>query len=194
MPRTPAGPIRFEAPVLRPERPARAAWTFLRLPPEASARLPSRGQVSVDARVDGHPVQTTLSPDGAGGHWMTLDAALMAAIGASVGAVVGVQLQPVDSEPEPSVPADLRRALAAVPAARAQWDDITPVARRDFIQWIETAKKAATRERRIANACDMLASGKRRVCCFDRSGIYGKGMSAPKAAAGPRGAGGPGRA
>ena len=36
--------------------------------------------------------------------------------------------------------------------------------------------------RRIQNACDMLASGKRRVCCFDRSGIYSKGFRAPKAA------------
>ena len=59
---------------------------------------------------------------------------------------------------------------------------LTPAARREFIQWLGTAKQAETRERRIGNACDMLAAGKRRICCFDRSGIYGKGMAAPQAA------------
>ena len=38
---------------------------------------------------------------------------------------------------------------------------------------------------RIESACDMLGSGKRRVCCFDRSGVYGKNLSAPAAKALP---------
>ena len=50
---------------------------------------------------------------------------------------------------------------------------------RDWIHWITSGKKAETRERRIVNACDMLASGKRRACCFDRSGMYSKSMGAP---------------
>ena len=64
------------------------------------------------------------------------------------------------------MPPDLRKALAADKAAKAQWDDLTPIARRDFISWIESAKQAETRERRIERACDMLASGKRRPCCY----------------------------
>ena len=63
-------------------------------------------------------------------------------------------------------PADLRKALAAAPDAKAKWEDLTPVARRDFVMWIEAAKQAATRQRRIERACDMLISGKRRPCCF----------------------------
>jgi hypothetical protein len=70
----------------------------------------------------------------------------------------------------------------ADPKARALWSDITPNARRDWIHWITSAKQAETRVRRIKNACSMLAAGKRRVCCFDRSGFYSKSMSAPKAA------------
>jgi len=62
------------------------------------------------------------------------------------------------------------------------WSTITPVARRDWIHWITSAKQPETRVRRVANACSMLAGGKRRVCCFDRSGFYSKSMSAPKAA------------
>jgi hypothetical protein len=60
--------------------------------------------------------------------------------------------------------------------------EISPAARRDWILWIVSARQAQSRARRIANACDMLSSGKRRVCCFDRSGFYSKGFSAPVAA------------
>jgi len=63
-------------------------------------------------------------------------------------------------------PTDLRKALAAAPDAKAKWRDLTPVARRDFVMWIDSAKQAETRQRRIERACDMLVSGKRRPCCF----------------------------
>lgn len=80
------------------------------------------------------------------------------------------------------MPDDLQQALAATPAAKAVWVDTTTIARLDWIHWIESAKQAKTRQRRVDNACDMLASGKRRVCCFDQSGYYSKSLSAPQAA------------
>jgi uncharacterized protein YdeI (YjbR/CyaY-like superfamily) len=61
---------------------------------------------------------------------------------------------------------DLRKALTATPMAKAQWRDLTPIARRDFINWIDSAKQPETRRRRIDRACSMLAAGKRRPCCF----------------------------
>jgi len=61
---------------------------------------------------------------------------------------------------------DLRKALAAIPMAKAQWRDLTPIARRDFISWINSAKQSETRRRRIEKACSMLAAGKRRPCCY----------------------------
>jgi uncharacterized protein YdeI (YjbR/CyaY-like superfamily) len=104
------------------------------------------------------------------------------AAGADAGDVVTLEIAPSGEEPEPKVPADLRKALAAAPKARALWSDITPIARRDWIQWITSAKQPETRARRVSNACSMLAAGKRRVCCFDRSGFYSKSIRAPKAA------------
>jgi uncharacterized protein YdeI (YjbR/CyaY-like superfamily) len=74
--------------------------------------------------------------------------------------------KPAGEESEPSVPTDLRKALAAAPTAKAQWRDLTPIARRDFISWIDSAKQPETRRRRIERACSMLAAGKRRPCCF----------------------------
>ena len=67
---------------------------------------------------------------------------------------------------EPRVPTDLRKALAATPKAKAQWNDLTPIARRDFISWIDSAKQPETRRRRIERACSMLVAGKRRPCCY----------------------------
>ena len=65
-----------------------------------------------------------------------------------------------------TMPADLRKALRATPKAWDTWADITPIARRDWILWIRSAKQPETRKRRVEKACDMLSSGKRRVCCF----------------------------
>lgn len=63
-------------------------------------------------------------------------------------------------------PDELQRALEAAPKAKAAWDDLTPLARRDFIAWIREAKQDKTRQSRIERACENLAAGKRRPCCF----------------------------
>ena len=177
-----ASKIRFSAPLLRPAATARAvSWTFLTLPREASAKLPSRGQTTVEGTINTFPFRATLEPDGQGGHWLKVDRKMREAAGAEAGDVVALEIAPVAEQPEPRVPADLRKALAAAPKARESWSDITPVARRDWIHWIVSAKQAETRARRIGNACSMLAAGKRRPCCFDRSGMYSKGLSCPVA-------------
>jgi uncharacterized protein YdeI (YjbR/CyaY-like superfamily) len=61
---------------------------------------------------------------------------------------------------------DLRQALEADPAAKAKWVGLTAIARRDFVSWLEGAKLAETRARRIEKACSMLVAGKRRPCCY----------------------------
>jgi uncharacterized protein YdeI (YjbR/CyaY-like superfamily) len=64
------------------------------------------------------------------------------------------------------LPTDLRKALAAASMAKTKWSDLTPIARRDFISWIDSAKQTETRKRRIEKACSMLIAGKRRPCCY----------------------------
>jgi hypothetical protein len=175
--------IRFKAKILRPaERPKGSSWSFLILPKEASAKLPTRGMTTVKGIINGHAFQATLEPDGQKSHWLKLNEKMREAAGAEVGDVVPLEILSVAKEPEPRVPADLRKALAAAPKARAVWSDITPLARRDWIAWITSAKQPETRTRRIHNACEMLAAGKRRVCCFDRSGFYSTSFGAPEAA------------
>lgn len=174
--------IRCKQQLLRPVAPKAAAWTVLVLPAEASATLPTRSMVSVDGPLAGQPFQATLAPDGQGRHWLKVEEALQAAAGVAVGDTVALEIAPLAVEPEPLVPPDLAATLAADPAARATWDDITALARRDWIFRIVSGKKADTRVKRIASACGMLASGKRRACCFDLSGMYSKSPGAPQAA------------
>jgi hypothetical protein len=175
--------IRFKAKLLRPAESAKAdSWTFLILPKTASAKLPSRGMTAVEGTINGYSFQAVLEPDGQKSHWLKVDRKLREAAGADAGDIVTLEIAPAAEEPEPTVPADLRKALVAAPKARKLWSDITTVARRDWVHWITSAKQPETRARRIKNACSMLAAGKRRVCCFDRSGFYDKSLSAPKAA------------
>ncbi|WP_334179537.1 YdeI/OmpD-associated family protein [Pseudoxanthomonas sp.] len=180
---TPIQPIRFTATLRRPAQPKAATWTFLVLPKAVSATLPTRGMTTVEGTFAGQPFQATLEPDGDGSHWLKVEKALRTAAGVEAGDAVDLVIAPAKQEPEPVVPPDLRKALTAAPEAKAVWSSLTPVARRDWIHWITSGKKAETRVKRIATACDMLASGKRRACCFDRSGMYSKGnMGAPVAA------------
>src|SRR5262245_2197961 len=175
--------IRFSATLLRPAATTKTvSWTFLTLPKKASAKLPSRGMTSVEGTLNDLSFRATLEPDGQGGHWLKVDRKMREAARAKAGDVVTREIAQVAEEPEPQVPADLRTALAsALQKPRTVWSDITPAARRDWIHWITSPKRAETRVRRIENACDMLAKGKRRPCCFDRSGMYSKCLSCPVA-------------
>ena len=125
-----ASKIRFSATLLRPKAIAKTvSWTFLTLPKEASAKLPSRSMTSVEGTFNGLAFQATLEPDGQGGHWLKVDRKMREEAGAEAGAVVTLEIAPVAEEPEPRVPADLRKALAAAPpGARKVWSDITPLA------------------------------------------------------------------
>jgi len=157
------------------------SWAFLILPKTVSDGLPRRGRTTVDGSLDGHPFQATLEPDGQLSHWLKVSEALREAAGVRVGDKVTVKIEPVTQEPEPELPSDLRDALAACPEARTVWDDTTTLARVDWIHWIESAKQARTRQKRVNEACDKLGSGQRRVCCFDPSGFYSKSLGAPRA-------------
>ncbi len=64
------------------------------------------------------------------------------------------------------LPGDLRKALIANPTALDAWKDITPLARNEFICWVEDAKQATTRERRIRRTQEELEEGQRRPCCW----------------------------
>lgn len=65
-----------------------------------------------------------------------------------------------------ALPPDLRDALSASATALPTWESLTPLARNEFICWVEDAKQDATRARRIRRTLEELDEGKRRPCCW----------------------------
>lgn len=140
---------------------------IVRLPASASQELPSRGQVAVQATVDGHDWATVVEPDGRKGHWLAVDEGLRSALSLQPGAEVAVELEPTKVWPEPELPTDFDAALADAPDIADSWGDITPMARWEWVRWVGATKNPDTRERRIEVSVDKLRNGSRRPCCFD---------------------------
>ena len=145
------------------------SWVILQLPESASTKLPSRGQAMVQGTINGVDFQTPLEPDGKWSHWFRVSAELQKAAHIAVGDRVKLVLHHLKTWPEPDVPADLQRALAAHPRAHDLWKRITPMARWEWMRWIRATAQSETRERRIEVACSKLIAGERRPCCWNRA-------------------------
>jgi hypothetical protein len=142
--------------------------TILRLPEKASEQLPSRGQVAVHATVNGHAFDTVVEPDGEFGHWMRIDAKQHRAAALHVGDAAMFELVPHNEWPEPKVPQDLQQALADAPRKiQDLWKDITPMARWEWVRWVNATRNPDTRGRRVEVSISKMNSGKRRPCCFN---------------------------
>ena len=144
--------------------------TVLRLPGGASKELPSRGQVAVHGTINGVEFQTVLEPDGDFGHWMRVDEKLLHAAGISAGDIATLDIEVTKDWPEPSVPRDLAAALVAAPQKiQDLWDEITPMARWEWVRWVNATNNPDTRRRRVDVSISKMQSGKRRPCCFNLS-------------------------
>ena len=158
-------PIRFEAGLDTIDES-----TILRLPGDASRLLPSRGQVAVEGTINGVEFRTVVEPDGLKGHWIKLDDHLRKSAGISGSDPVTVTIEPTKDWPEPDVPSDLEAALESAPTKIQDiWDDITPMARWEWVRWVNATANPDTRQRRVEVSISKLDHGKRRPCCFDLS-------------------------
>ena len=146
-----------------------ASWTVLRLPEDASSKLPSRGAAAVGGTINDLHFKTVLEPDGKGSHWFKIDESLLEEIKAEAGDTVRMNIVPSKEWPEPVIPEDFKEHLMTIPEAHSLWMKITPAARQDWIRWIRSTKNPETRKRRIKTACDKLNKGERRPCCFNRN-------------------------
>ena len=143
-------------------------WTICRLPEKASGKLPSRGQVAVQGTINRHRFQTVLEPDGSSGHWMRIDGKLQRAAGLRAGDTATLEIESRKDWPEPSLPPDLDKALAAAPQKiQDLWKEITPMARWEWVRWINATPNPDTRRRRVEVSISKMKNGKRRPCCFN---------------------------
>jgi hypothetical protein len=173
MVRTGAPTIRFDATLHTIDK-----WTILRLPEKASRSLPSRGQVAVQGMINGHGFATVLEPDGYFGHWMILNRKLQQTAALGAGDTATLEIESCPDWPEPNVPKDLESALAAAPQKiRDLWKEITPMARWEWVRWVNATQNPDTRKRRVEVSISKMQSGKRRPCCFNLSACTDPNLS-----------------
>jgi hypothetical protein len=143
-------------------------WTIAQLPENVSEKLSSRGQVVVKGTINGYDLQVVLEPDGRWGHWFKIDEKLQKSAHLKVGDTVEIKIAQIKDWPEPIIPKDFLKALTvAPPKIQNLWKDITPMARWEWIRWVNATSVMETRERRVEVSISKMQSGKRRPCCFN---------------------------
>jgi hypothetical protein len=78
----------------------------------------------------------------------------------------GHMIKPISGGVAHDLPADLRKVLSSDPKALAAWEDLTPLARNEWICWAISVKKPETRRDHVERVCPELKEGIRRPCCW----------------------------
>ncbi len=146
---------KFEARIVQ----GRGGGAFVPVPFSVPEVFGTRGQVRVKGTIDGHPFKSSIAPMGGDTHLLGLHKATRETIGKSIGDMVRIVLEADTEERTVVVPEDFRRALAKDRKAQETFEKFAFTHRKEYVQWIESAKKPETRERRIAEAVTRIGKG-----------------------------------
>jgi uncharacterized protein YdeI (YjbR/CyaY-like superfamily) len=119
-------------------------------------------RVAVKAAIDSHTVRGSLMPQGDGTYIFVVNKEIRTAIGKEAGDSVRVCLEPDTTPRTVELPAEFQRALKKHKSAWANFQRLSYSHRKEYVQWIEAAKKAETKQRRILKAVEKLATGEPR--------------------------------
>jgi hypothetical protein len=145
----------FVAPIME----GRGGGAYVTVPFGVLDVFGTRGQVRVKGSIDGQAFKSSVAPMGGGRHVLGLNKATREAVGKSVGDMAKVVVEADTEERTIAVPDDFRKALAADPKANATFERFAYTHRKEYVQWIESAKKPDTRQRRITEAIGRIARG-----------------------------------
>jgi len=136
------------------------AWVYIAIPFDVQAVFGSKGRVPVSGTINGFSFRTSVVPEGDGTHYMVVNKALQAGAGAKRGDVVTVVMERDLGERVVAVPPELADALRTARAARETFASLSFSHRKEYSDWIGSAKKPETRLARAQKAVAMLTSGK----------------------------------
>jgi len=139
--------------------PRRGGGVLIKLPFDPASTWGDRERYDVTGTIDGQKVRGKLRLQ-AGGHVLELGPAWHRDTGLTVGAAVVVVLQP-EGPQVAAMAADIAAALDAEPSARRFFESLPTFYRKNFMRWIEAAKRPETRARRIAETVATLQAGRR---------------------------------
>ena len=147
----------FQAMLIRPE--GVGTWTYLVIPLDLQALYGAKGQIKVRGTINGQPFRSSAMPRGDGAHYLVVNKTLRDQIGAAQGDTVTVTLERDSEAREITAPDDFQRALEADATANVTFAGFSPSRRKVYVEWIEAAKSAETRQRRIQSAVARIAQG-----------------------------------
>jgi hypothetical protein len=134
--------------------------TGIEVPENVVAALGSGNRPPVTVTIGGHTYRTTVARMG-GRFLVPLSAENRSSAGVAAGDQVDVDIEPDTGPREVEVPADLAEALAHDDVARACFDRLSYTHRKEWVRWIEEAKKAETRATRLVKTVESLRAGQR---------------------------------
>lgn len=133
---------------------------FVAVPFDVEAAF-GKKRVPVRATIDGEPYRGTLARMGGPCHMLLVLKEIRAKIGKQAGDQVLVVLQEDDEPREVTIPVDLQRALDENAKAGAFFGSLSYTHRKEYVRWIEAAKRQQTRADRVARTAVMLAEGRK---------------------------------
>jgi Bacteriocin-protection, YdeI or OmpD-Associated/Domain of unknown function (DUF1905) len=134
--------------------------TGLQVPDAVIAKLDAGKRPAVRITINGYSYRTTAMFMG-GRFMVPLAAENRAGAGVSAGDEVEVQIELDTATREVVVPPDLAAALAAEPSAQAFFDQLSFTYRKEWVRWVEDAKKPETRQARLARTIEGLLEGRK---------------------------------
>ncbi|HEY4975614.1 MAG TPA: YdeI/OmpD-associated family protein, partial [Steroidobacteraceae bacterium] len=136
------------------------AWTFLEVPFSVEEVFGSKARIAVAGTMNGFAFQNSLMPNGDGTHSMMVSKALQAGAKAAAGELVSVAMAVDRSERVVTIPPELKRALSTNKAAAAAFQALSYSHRKEFAEWIASAKREETRASRAVKSLAMVIAKK----------------------------------
>jgi len=147
---------KFEALLERPQ--GVGTWTYLAVPPDQERVLGTSSRGPVRGTIDGVGFRSSLLPNGAGGHFMVVKKESRDVISKSAGDRVRVSMERDAAPAEIMIPEVVLRALGENKKVNAFFKSLSNSHKKAYIQWIESAKKDKTREKRAEKMIEMLST------------------------------------
>ena len=144
----------FDAPLERPE--LRGAWTFIRAPFSVEKEFGVKGRVAVQGAINGIPFRSSLLPQGGGEHILVVNKDLRDRAGVTAGDTARFVLEQDDKPRAVELPAELAQALAANTDVQSVFARLAYSHQKEYADYVGDAKRPETRQRRAANAVDLL--------------------------------------
>jgi hypothetical protein len=148
----------FSSRLVKPE--GTGTWTYAPVPPEVELLLGERGLIKVKGTVNGVPVQSSLMPQGDGSHYIVINKSIREKAGVKAGDPVKLELELDATERQIAIPDDLKQLLDKNPPANLAFNALSYSHRKEYVDYINAAKRADTRSRRLEKILLMISQKK----------------------------------